>query len=215
MSPLKITMVIDGWLAEPEKPLYLDSLLASQVVANNPERSLDELLRELPLEREVRAEGEVWKASAFTFEVLDRRNAFSTRVTDRDNIFEETGSFINSRKNKISTSSGPLKNYARYTGELWVGTATAYCVGDKKTVLKLLSGIEYLGKSHKLGLGAVKKLSVEEVGPSECQWYKRATPWKNTEAPCYKGVSRIEPPYFRKEGQVACYIPKDLFFGAR
>jgi len=201
MTPLKITFTLSGWASVPSHPIYLDALLAYQVVQNAINDGVEDFINQqakLPLEKEVQGKDWVWKASALFFDWEgETQRSMLTRTTDHGDIAQEVqNGFVRKAPNGLSVFRGKYKNWLYPHTFRQATEATAWCIGDKDEITSLLSKITHIGSKRRLGMGQVISIDVEEDKEANMMWEHRVLPWKKDGY--FEVQSNIHAPYWKK-----------------
>ncbi len=213
MRPLRIEWDIATPVVADDAMLHLDGMLAWAAADIAIEDGIppDEAVANLPLEKQVRGDDWVWKASAVEFmregmpqNLVYRRSVDFGRMRD---MHREIGGFEYRRKNAelAYVCKGVSKRWQLQTATVWARHAVAWCVGDPEQVRKLLGRLHYLGKLARLGCGRVAKVSVTEDEAALKRWKWRHLPWREDGYVPIEGCT--SPPYWRRDQTRACWRP--------
>ena len=140
LAPFRVTWRLSQPVCLSERPLHLDALLAWARVmeAVNAGMTAQQALKtqeDLPLERAVKGDRAVWKASALMFKF--RSTPFLVQMTRRTSTEElafANGKIMTTRRNQISQGTGTYKDYDLRITCQWVESVEAYAVGDLAAV---------------------------------------------------------------------------------
>jgi CRISPR type IV-associated protein Csf3 len=216
MKPLRIEWRLASPLARSSVPTHLDSLIAyavtqrrlQEMVYTRPAQDMPirELARELPLEREVRGEDWVWKASMLLPDVQAHGMGFWTKKFD---AYDYAKRYINGETDRkvklpmepfainIDTERGIFKAQFKYFPIAHVSTVVAWCVGDEDEIRDLLDPanglVTHIGPRGHRGFGRIAAFSIEEDEDGATRWSSRVLPWQED------GLAPIDcavrPPY--------------------
>lgn len=218
MRPLHITVTLASPITVPERPIHLDALLAWAAVDAEIGSGADgktALLAQdtLPLDR-TEGEGWTWKASQLVF--TPRDNPFLVAAIRSTNIqemaFDRAAGVVDfGIKVAVNLGTGPDRNYDYRFAAQCCASAEAWCVGDPEKIKALLATLPGIGKRRRNGWGAIKEISVVEVGASECHWNRRTLPMSS---PCAIPAAHVpsngtlRPPYWDRlqYGEVLEYV---------
>lgn len=206
MSPyqnLRVTIVLQTPMIEPKDLLHLDAVLGSLKVSE-AKAKLGEGINprdyhhELPLARHESKAGWVFKASALRLKAEVRENQMQTsRINLAEAAEHRKSGWLNSRPNQANIAGGPFKTSLYYVPTA-LGELTAYCVGDKSQIERLLTRCKQVGGRRGTGHGRVKSIQVEVVDAGECDWSDRNMPIDSTglDRTHVMGVSTLNAPYW-------------------
>jgi CRISPR type IV-associated protein Csf3 len=217
VTPLRVTFQLATAVIEGDYPIHLDDLLAwatvdEQLLSTGAERFSDErfeaLIADLPLGRLSGGEGDsVWAASQLMLAPADGRGMRMTvRRTNVDSLVDLIGSgAVIRRGDQINLSSGPDKNYLMQTPYLLTSNATAWCIGDKQEIERLLPRVLYLGKKRSQGFGRIASFSVEDDEEATEKVWIRHLPWAR-DGFCQARVA-VRPPYWSPQNEQDAWVP--------
>lgn len=205
-TPFRVTWQLSHPVCLSERPLHLDALLAwarvrEAVNSGMPAQQALKTQEDLPLDRVVKGDSEVWKASALQFRF--RSTPFLVQMTRRTNLEElafASQRVLTTRKNKISQGTGQYKDYDLRITCQWVERVEAFGVGDLAAVRLLLAQVSALGRITRNGWGAISKMKIEPDDDALEKWRYRTLPsaFEKTEWH-YKGIGTVRPPYWRRD----------------
>jgi CRISPR type IV-associated protein Csf3 len=206
MTPFHVTWRLSQPVCLGDRPLHLDALLAWARVreAVRSGMTAQEALKaqeELPLERAVKGDSQVWKASALMFKF--RSTPFlvqMTRRTSPEELAFARSRIMTTRRNMITQGTGPFKDYDLRITCQWVDYVEAYGVGDIAAVGLLLKRVSALGKLTRNGWGTAYDMQIAPDGEAQEKWCYRTLPsvFERTEWH-YPGIGGVKPPYWRRE----------------
>jgi CRISPR type IV-associated protein Csf3 len=206
MKPFRVTWRLSQPVCLSERPLHLDALLAwarvsEAVDAGMTERQALSTQDDLPLERAVKGDSQVWMPSALIFKF--RSAPFLVQMTRRTSPQElafARGQIMTTRKNKITQGTGPFKDFDLRIGCQWVEKVEAYGVGDINAVSVLLALVSALGKVTRNGWGTISDVQIEHDDEGQDKWRHRTLPsvFEPTEWHT-PGIGSTRPPYWRRE----------------
>jgi CRISPR type IV-associated protein Csf3 len=212
MTPFRVTW----WLSHPvclsERPLHLDALLAWARVreACNAGMTAQQALKtqeDLPLDRAVKGDSEVWKASALLWKFKSTPFLLQmTRRTSPGDLAFANGRILTTRKNQISQGTGPYKDYDLRISCQWVERVEAYAVGELAAVGLLLNQVSALGRITRNGWGTISDMKIEPDDEALEKWCYRTLPavFDRTKRH-YLGIGSVRPPYWRRESWEAVW----------
>ena len=196
----------------------IESLVGEETSVSLPIRGLSEDLLSEVLEKETRGTEAVWKASALCpIDAGPSHVRFWRRMTD---IFEIAGlcskGIIETKRKletgsgwKISTASGPYRNYIKAYMVREIPRMSAWCIGDAERIEEILTyRVPYLGGRTRLGYGRVEKVTVTPDPDAFEKWKFRTLPWPEKD---YVPVQMsCRPPYWDAFNRRMAYVPVDL-----
>ncbi len=195
-----------------DRLLHLDALLAwarvrEAVASGTTAKEALKAQEDLPLERAIKGDSQVWKASALVFKF--RSTPFlvqMTRRTSREELAFARGRIMTTRRNLISQGSGPFKDYDLRIACQWVDKVEAYGVGDIAAVGLLLKQVSALGRLTRNGWGTISDMQIIPDNEAQQKWCYRTLPsaFERTEWH-YPGIGSVKPPYWRREGWVSVW----------
>ncbi|MCM3609534.1 hypothetical protein M4D49_29090 [Cupriavidus pauculus] len=236
MTPLRLTWRLSTPMATSGYPIHLDDLVAFAKtrmelrMAGYGEEglgsSIRDLARVLPLEREERPEGRVWKASALVpadnIQVTHGMR-FWTKKTDPFDYasrFDQGHLAIRTKREnmkpyalKIDTQRGLLKNGFKFFTVKHVPVLQAWCVGDEEALRELLdpacgSPLMWIGARGRSGLGRISAFEMVRDEAAFDLWQRRTLPW------AYEGATELElatePPYWEPANRRLAWIDPSL-----
>jgi len=211
MTPLRIHWKMLTPAILSDQPLHFDSLLAwaAAMRAEDDLYPIQDAIDDLPLQKDVRDSGWVWKASHLEFKhLLCTQPMVYYRAQDPELIADEKreiGGVDYGRKRVIDPNKGSNKRCVIYASMRYVSEAEAWCIGDKDAIKDLLSDIDNLGKLARLDYGRVLSVSVNEDKRAFEFWKRRTLPWPEPEYA--RTVSVCTPPYWDRRKQTECWVP--------
>ena len=218
MMPFRVTWRLSRPVCLGDRPLHLDALLAWARVdeAVQSGRTAQEALKaqeDLPLERAIKGDSQVWKASALMFKF--RSSPFlvqMTRRTSPEELAFARGRIMTTRKNTVTQGAGPFKDYDLRIACQWVDNVCAYGVGDLPAVSQLLKQVTALGKITRNGWGTISEMQIAADEDANEKWCYRTLPanFEKTQWH-YPGVGGVRPPYWRREGWVPVWEFAGIF----
>lgn len=219
MTPLRVTFHLASAVVEGDYPIHLDDLIAWATVdeklqgARPDDPSLSDaqyeaLIADLPLSKLEGADGQsVWAASQISFDKPEGRGMrMFVRRTDTDTLSQLVGDGqVIRRGDQINLATGPDKNYLLQIPFITVGTATAWCIGEKVAIERLLARVHYLGKKRSQGFGRVLSVSVDEAPEAAERVWVRHLPWPRDGY--HPARVAVRPPYWSPKNEVDAWIP--------
>lgn len=199
-----------------DSPIHLDDLLAWAVVdrerqaGRGDDPGLYSAAQHLPLAKH-ETMGNVWMASMLTFEV--RGPIFFMPMVKRFDLEQfviNNGLLYTLKMQTINSAGGRFKAYDMRVPLQWCTSATAYCIGDREEIKKLLSRVSNLGKFGRHNLGLVKSFTIEEDPEAQDKWRYRALPLLdvNNVLPGYAAAwGRAWPPYWLRTDRQRIQVP--------
>jgi len=164
-EPLIITAELLGPIALPGGPLAIDALLAAAVARRDgmppPLSAADVQPIEIPIEREPDGRFHLASFSVSEVECVERR------WVNRRFPLAEAQAMGDAKLRRVLISAGPCKSYRLpLEGQHMVNDAMCWwCIGERVEIAQLLAIISYLGKKRGVGLGKVRRWSVEPCEP--------------------------------------------------
>ena len=160
MEPLHVTAEIVGSIALPNGPLALDGLLAWAVAQqlNLPPPSIGPLVPiEIPVEREA---GGRFHLCSFS---VSETELHANRWVNRRFPLAEAQLLGNEKLKRVQITAGPCKSYRlpMETQHLVNDRLDWWCIGERDPIEELLGLVGYLGKKRGVGLGRVRRWTVE------------------------------------------------------
>lgn len=211
MKPLRIDFELETPIKAPNYPIHLDGLLAWATVQEGIERGIpmEEAQERLPLERDGEGGDAVWKASWIKFSPGQRDSMFFTRPFRVHQVALDNGRayhYKRVRNWKPETSSSAFKSYLITVPLRHSRFATAWCVGDKAEIERLLKKhVTHLGKLSRLDLGRIRSFTVNEDPEAASLWE-----WR-TQARCMPGYAQafetVRAPYWKRENRRQAWVP--------
>jgi len=113
---------------------------------------------ELPLKKFIHETFSFYHASISFFK---QENLSTTTIYKR--FHERDLSYLNTRRKKISTRSGSLKDHAIKLPQVSTNLVFFYGNGDIVEIKKLLEGLPGLGKKVAIGFGFIKSFIIKEI----------------------------------------------------
>jgi CRISPR type IV-associated protein Csf3 len=209
--PLRVEFDVETPMVVPARPIMLDALLAFGAVqqsyrAGRRDYSAQE---ELPLARSEKADAStdwVWKASALHItyradpigQQYSRPFQLHEWVSHRGTAWEPTS------RDGIDGGSGSMKAYLLRTEVAWVSRCMAWCVGDRASVVSLLTELDGVGSKTRLGWGRLRGIRVVEDEAASTLWQRRVLPaWfpRPVGDTHVLGTSALRPPYWKRENE--------------
>lgn len=209
MRPLKITWRLATPVIASDDLLHLDGVLAWARAKRATEDGfpIEEVIEDLPLERETKDGEWVWKASAIHFEprcaplpMIYRRQISFPKIHAMQ---QEVGCF--ELKRRKYENKAMYKNWQIPAAYMWVNKAEAWCIGDPDKVRELLADVPNLGKLARLDFGRVSTFEVEEHNEALEKWKFRNLPWPEAGYAPIQGC--VRSPYWRRDHARTCWRP--------
>lgn len=219
MTPLRVTFHLASAVVEGDYPIHLDDLIAwakvdEQLHAAKPDdpafsdAQYDALIADLPLQKLEGGDGQsVWAASQVIFDIPEHRGMrMFVRRTDTDTLSALVGEGqVIRRADQINLSTGPDKNYLQQIPFIAVSKGTAWCLGDRVELDRLLARVRYLGKKRSQGFGRVHSVSVDEAPEAEDRVWVRHLPWPRDGY--HPARVAVRPPYWSPKNEVDAWVP--------
>lgn len=239
MIGLKVTFHLASCMTDPSNPIHLDALLAWARTAMDLESftTMEECIGSLPLESVSHGLQTIWKASKLNFDLRGGRVGVETKrmflrkteVQEMANLKAEDY-FQNSKSSgfkanpfngdQLDGGSGWARNFQEFYPVKDYITATAYCVGDKEQVERLLSAIKWIGKRGSRGHGKVVKIEVSENKEAQLLWVERAMSTECLEElnldkkRYYPSITNVNNPYWDVTTKTSAWLPRPDSFQA-
>ncbi len=236
MKPLRLTWRVSSPIATSGYPIHLDDLVAfakTQVGLRmaslgdvGREAGIRSLAANLPLDREVRVEGRVWKASALVpieGKPITHGMRFWTRKTDPFDYasrFDQGHLALRTKREnlkpyalKIDTQRGLLKNGFKFFSVKQIPALQAWCIGNESELRELLdpecgSPVMWIGARGRAGMGRIISFEMVEDPAALDLWQRRTLPW------AYDGAIEIdlatEPPYWASSNRRRAWLDPSL-----
>lgn len=202
LNNLKIVINLDGSgiYFDRNEPLHLDAMLAYQMAGllkkGNCERSDIPEDVPLPLLAKTIDNNKLWCASAFFIDDDTPEIVRYWRKKFRLNQSENT-------KGSPNLQNGVYREYNMPVQLLLARTATAYCIGSRKEVKRLLNKFKYFGKKSSQGIGRINSIEVDYCDEDySLVMNEKAMRW----LPDKNGVRmvRVKPPYWNNTNRIMC-----------
>jgi hypothetical protein len=200
---LKITIHLDGTgiCFDKFEPIHLDALIASQLstFATHVAMERDDVPEFVPLPLAMRkyAGREMWRASAFFLDDDTPETVRYWRKKFRVNAIHQTTGSPN-------LTMGVYREYNAPMPMMLARKATAYCVGNRKSVKGILRRLKFFGKKSSQGIGMICGFDIDRID-DDLSWIGKgglAMRW----LPDSGGMRhvRTQPPYWNSTDRVLC-----------
>uniref|UniRef100_A0A6H1ZJ14 CRISPR-associated protein n=1 Tax=viral metagenome TaxID=1070528 RepID=A0A6H1ZJ14_9ZZZZ len=219
-EPLRVEIRMATPIVVPSHIKCFDGLLAwarvEQAIADGvPVPDCYAFQNELPLEK-YEADGQwVFKASTFRYEWGGER--FETHRIKRQRVGDYAESWMrsaiaSSRKGRIrvDTTSGATKAGLYPLALRQCEVATAWCVGDRESVERLMRHVVTFGKGRNRGTGIVRSVTVCRDEQALKLWDRRPMPASYGEGVVERyapGAHPLQAPYWDTRKTEVCMLP--------
>lgn len=236
MTPLRLTWRLSTPVACSGYPIHLDDIVAFAKTRlglrmashddESPEGSIRQFAQELPLEREVRGEDAVWKASALVpagdATVTHGMRFWTSKFDSYDYAqrFADGSLALKSRPGRlkpyalnIDTKRGLFKNGYKFYAVKHIERLQAWCRGDEDELAELLdpacgSPVMWIGARGRSGLGRIASFEMVRDDEALHRWSQRSMPW------AYEGAVQLDlatrPPYWDVANRGRAWVNPDL-----
>lgn len=204
MEPLRIDFHIMAGspVYDATHIIHLDSLVAWAAYQEALERGDENpllTLDDLPIKKLTKdgTDDFCWAASGLTYAAeLKELRLWTRRFSPQRLEMKLEQGLVKSRATKMNLSSGPHKGFFEFEPLFHADKLSAWVIGDKAKLEKLLSRVKHIGKKTKRGYGKVAKLVIEQDDFAHKAIQYRAMPWKETEHH-KQAICAFKPPYWR------------------
>jgi CRISPR type IV-associated protein Csf3 len=192
----------------PEAPIHLDALIAWAAVFETGGQTY-EAQDHLPLEKYTAASGKwTWKASQLVYNSGHRQSIPLTRRLDVDECARDQtdGVFRANNLNVLTPGTGVYKSYNFMVPIVAVDVVHAWCVGEEKTIERLLSHVRHVGKLGRIDYGRIKKWTVTiDDEPNRERWRLRTMP--DSHDGYNATIGTLSPPYWERARRTEAWQP--------
>lgn len=200
---LKVTIHLDGTGVSfnPFEPMHLDAFLARELAGlhcknRHMERSDTPERVPLPIAMGRFRGREIWRASAFYIDENTPEAIRHWRKKFRVDAMRNT-------RGSPNLTNGVYREYNMPVHLVLAQKATAYCIGNRKEIKKIIRRISFFGRKSAQGIGMISGFEIERID-EDWSWIKDGVAMRWLPDPDGVRLVRTEPPYWNSVDRVLC-----------